>query len=123
MSGDRSDLIVKNSHCLRYSFTGIDIDALLNDQKLLDLKVIAGCCFGSLSVVFSAFFLFAFLDGSRAKRTTSTETLNDLEDTCGSNHRRSSAFLQNVSSNIVRLKTQTSSLRRADESAATVTHR
>ena len=113
---DPSDLIVKDSQRLTYSFKGIDIDALLNNQKLLDPTVIFGCCFSSFGVVFSAFLLFAFLSGSQAKRTNSTETLTDQEDSTQPNHRRSSAFLQNVSTNIVRLKTQTSSLGRSDES-------
>lgn len=111
------DLIVKNSHYLRYSFKGIG--PLNKNLTLLDTKVIFGCCFGSFGVVFSAFFLFAFLGGSQVKQTTSTEVLTGPEDSAQEpNHRRSSAFLQNVSMNIARLKTQTSNPGRADDSDA-----
>ena len=119
---DPGDLIVKNSHCLRYSFKGIDIDAILNVRKLLDPKVIVACCLSSFAVVLSAFFLFAFLGSSSSKLTTSTEALTDLEDanTNATANRRSSAFLQNVNNGIGRLKRQASTLGGLpDESEAT----
>lgn len=121
---DPGDLIRKNSQYLKYSFKGIDIDAILNDQKLLDPKVIVCCCLSSFAVVLSAFYLFAFLGGSQAKLTTSTEVLTDLEDSnVNAKNRRSSAFLQNVNNGIGRLKTQASILGRGDESEATTSTR